>query len=163
MTKQRWIDQARRGLTMENDGGWLAAEAMFNLSEDGMPQRQIAARVGVSQSTVSRYVTCWREFGDSEVDRRPSWRDAYGRADEIRQRRLNYLAAIPRGAILQARYGSVAYALPPGDYGRAGVLPGQTVIVVCPHCASTFGSAGWEAEVYPRPIEAAECDGEATP
>jgi hypothetical protein len=97
--RQKWIDLALHGLRMEAEGGWQAAEAMAALAESGMTQREIAQAVGVSQPTVSRYVTCWRDWRLIQRESRPPWREAYAqvtRSDSGRSARYVWAAGLLR-------------------------------------------------------------------
>lgn len=68
--------RARRALRTGEAAQWEAAECMAELYELGDTQREIAAQVGCSYRTVSRYLAVWENSGSDGPKQRPSFAEA---------------------------------------------------------------------------------------
>ena len=70
---------AKAAIERAGESSWEAADAFLELSARGWTQQRIGAACGVSQSSVSRFVSCARRYAVTHI--RPPFWEAYREVD----------------------------------------------------------------------------------
>ena len=76
---EQLLQVAKAAIKRAGESSWEAADAFLELSARGWTQQRIGAACGVSQSSVSRFVSCARRYAVTHT--RPPFWEAYREVD----------------------------------------------------------------------------------